>query len=142
MGIVKKNLNDYDNFNKMQQVVISKLLEYDFDIADLRLIEDIDQLVITLPGIVMFIDSHDAAISFEIDKTPDFVSNLILILTEVLPSNKIHITDSFVITENIKGKKIAVFGNDAKEIYKKDMVQDSARYYRILTSPSVKFYNC
>lgn len=142
MGIVRKQLSDIDTLNKMQQTVLNKLMEYDYDIADLRHVEELDQLVITLPGIVIFVDPNSMSISFEIGKTPDFVSNFILVLTEVISPKRIHVTDSFTIAEDIKGKKIAVFGDDAVEIYKQDMAYKNTKYYRILTSPDVKFYNC
>jgi hypothetical protein len=145
MAIIKRKTRDvYDDYSKFQIGVIEKLDEYDYEILDLRYIEEFKQVVITLKGAVLFITPSDLSISFEINRTPDSVANFILILSEKVKPSKIHITDSFIITTDTKGKKIAVFGSDAIEIYKRDLATDSFNngYMRVLMSPNIKFYQC
>lgn len=144
MGIVKKDTGNVDDLSSFQVGVLTLLEEYDYEIVDLRYIEEIKQLVVTIKGIVIFVTPEELTISFEINMTPDIVANLILILADrILPKN-IHITDSFIITRNPKGEKIAVFGKDAQDIYERDLANEvyDKKYYDILTSVNVKFYEC
>ena len=146
MGIIRKDTNDVSGLKPIQVGVLSILDEYGYEIADLRLIEELDQIVVTIRGMVLFVRPSDVTISFEINTTPDIVANLILILATIINPSDIHVTDSFVITLNPKGEKIAVFGKDAQEVYEKDLATangyNDKRYYDILTSPNIKFYEC
>ena len=144
MGIVKQDVSDLANCSAVQVGVLTILDEYDYSIADLRYIEEYDQLIITMKGVVLFVSLDEVSISFEINSTPDFVANLILILSERIPPKLIHITDSFIITRNPKGEQIAVFGEDAQEIYERDLAHETYhnKYFDILMSPNVKFFKC
>lgn len=144
MAIIKKDVNDVNDYSPFQLGVISILDDYDYDILDLRYIEEFKQIVITISGIVMFITPEDLSVSFEITTTPDVVANLILILADRIPAKLIHVTDSFIITKDTKGEKIAVFGSDAKAVYETDLARNAYhnRYLNVLMSPNVKFYNC
>lgn len=145
MAIVKKDVNDVNDYSAFQLGVISILDDYDYEILDLRYIEEFKQIVVTIAGLVIFISPEDMSISFEITTTPDGVANLILILTERIPAKLIHVTDSFIITTDVKNEKIAVFGSDAQSAYEYDLVKrfrSHHEYMNVLTSPNVKFYNC
>jgi hypothetical protein len=154
MGIVKRDAAAKEDYTAFQLAVISVLDEYDYVIVDLRYIEELKQIVITLnwnaefkkeqKGIVLFISPNEISLSFEISTTPDVIANLVLILSERIIPSKIHITDSFIITKDIKNKMVAVFGEDAQEIYEKDLANGSYnnQYVKILTDPSVVFYDC
>jgi hypothetical protein len=145
MGIVKKNVDDVDDYSAFQLGVISILDDYDYDILDLRYIEEFKQIVITIAGLVLFITPNEISISFEITTMPEFVANLILILAERIPTKVIHVTDSFIITKDTKGERIAVFGSDAQAVYQHDLAsrfRDQNDYLNVLKSPNVKFYNC
>jgi hypothetical protein len=145
MGILKRNTKKvYDDYSDFQLGVISILDDYDYEILDLRYIEEFKQMVVTLKGVVIFISPTDLSLSFEINQTPDKAANFILILAEKVAPENIHITDSFIITTDTKGKKIAVFGPDAQEIYHRDLAYESYTngYMRVLMSPNIKFYNC
>jgi hypothetical protein len=144
MGIVKVDKHDVNKIAVFQSAVLATLDEYDYDIADLRYIEELKQIVITIKGVVLFVTEIDISISFEINIKPDFVANLILILAERIAASKIHVTDSFLITTDAKGKKIAVFGSDAQEIYERDLGLETYhnKYFDILTNSSIKFYDC
>jgi hypothetical protein len=144
MGIIKKDMNNVSDLTAFHIGVINILDEYGYDIADLRYIEELSQLVITIKGMVLFVTLKEITISFEINTTPDIVANLILILAEKIQSSRIHVTDSFIITRNPKGEKIAVFGHDAQELYERDLASEvyDKKYYDILTSSSIKFYEC
>jgi len=143
MGIVKKESIDKCG-NGFQNGVIEILDGYGFEISDLRYIEDVKQVVITIMGFVIFVSEDELTISFEISNAPERVANIVLILTEYINPKKIHVTDSFIITKDLKGEKTAVFGPDAKEIYKKDIAEYAYNneYMNILTSPNIKFYKC
>jgi hypothetical protein len=144
MGIVKVDKHDVNKIAVFQSAVLATLDEYDYDIADLRYIEELKQIVITIKGVVLFVTEIDISISFEINIKPDFVANLILILAERIAASKIHVTDSFLITTDAKGKKIAVFGSDAQEIYERDLGLETYtnKYFNILTNNKIKFYDC
>jgi hypothetical protein len=144
MGIVKVDKHDVNKIAVFQSAVLATLDEYDYDIADLRYIEELKQIVITIKGVVLFVTEKDISISFEINIKPDFVANLILILVERVVATKIHVTDSFLITTDTKGKKIAVFGSDAQEIYERDLGLETYtnKYFNILTNNKIKFYDC
>lgn len=144
MGIVKKDVNDRVSYSSFQLGVLSILDEYDYTIADIRYIEELKQMVITIQGIVLFITPNEISVSFEITTTPDVVATLILILAEKIESKNIHVTDSFIITKDVKGDKIAVFGPDAQKVYETDLARETYRndYIGILMSPNVKFFNC
>lgn len=141
MGIVKKDTSKPCG-NEFQNDVISILDDYGYDILDLRYIEDIKQVVVTISGVVLFATETDLSISFEINLVPSDAGNLILILSTHINPKKIHLTDCFVITTNPKGEKIAVFGEDAKEAYYSDLMTEGNKYMKILTSPNIKFYEC
>jgi hypothetical protein len=145
MGITKRSTKQvYDDYSDFQLGVIEILDEYDYEILDLRYIEEFKQIVITLKGLVLFVTQSDVSISFEINKTPDTAANFILILSEKVSPKNIHVTDSFIITQDVKGKNIAVFGPDAQEIYRRDLAYESYNngYLRVLMSPNIKFYKC
>ena len=96
-------------------------------------------------GHVMFITPEDLSVSFEITTTPDDVANLILILSDRIPAKLIHVTDSFIITKDTKGERIAVFGSDAQTVYEHNLAtqfRNQNDYLNVLKSPNVKFYNC
>lgn len=144
MGIVKKDFNDRTLYSPFQLGVLSILDEYDYTIADTRYIEEFKQIVVTIQGLVLFITPEDVSISFEIKTTPDIVATIILILAERIRSQNIHVTDSFIITKDIKGEKIAVFGSDAQAAYETGLAREAYKndYIGVLMSPNVKFYNC
>lgn len=144
MGIVKKVAYDYDDYTPFQEGVLEILDEYDYEILDLRYIEEYQQVVATLKGLVMFITPEDVSLAFEISQTPVKVANLTLILAERIDTKHIHLTDSFIITKDSNGNNIAVFGPDAEEIYKVDLAKQAydPKYLAILVSPNVKFYKC
>lgn len=144
MGIVKRDVNNWDGFDAFQFEVLTILDEYGYEIADLRYIEELKQIVITIQGMVIFVTREDVSVSFEINITPDIVANLILILAAQININNIHITDSFIITKNPKGENIAVFGPDAQEIYERDLTSETYnnKYFNVLMSPNIKFYDC
>jgi hypothetical protein len=144
MGIVKKDVNDRESYSPFQLGVLSILDEYDYVIADTRYIEEFKQIVITIHGIVLFITPEEISISFEITTTPDAVAALILILAERIQPKNIHVTDTFIITKDVKGNKIAVFGPDAQAVYQTDLAREAYRndYISVLMSPNVKFYDC
>jgi hypothetical protein len=144
MGIVKKDFNDRVSYSPFQLSVLSILDEYNYTIADTRYIEELKQIVVTIQGLVLFITPEDISISFEITTTPDVVATTILILTEKIKSKNINVTDSFIITQDVKGNKIAVFGSDAQSVYETDLARKAYKndYIGVLMSPNVKFYNC
>ena len=145
MGIVKKNVNDVNDYSAFQLGVISILDDYDYDILDLRYIEEFKQIVITISGLILFVTPNEISISFEITTMPEYVSNLILILAERIPTKLIHVTDSFIITKDTKGERIAVFGSDAQTVYEHNLATQFRHqndYLNVLKSPNVKFYNC
>ena len=145
MGIVKKNVNDVNDYSAFQLGVISILDDYDYDILDLRYIEEFKQIVITISGLILFVTPNEISISFEITTMPEYVSNLILILAERIPTKLIHVTDSFIITKDTKGERIAVFGSDAQTVYEHNLAtqfRNQNDYLNVLKSPNVKFYNC
>jgi hypothetical protein len=97
-----------------------------------------------MKGIVLFITETDVSVSFEISITPDIVGNLILILSEKILPKTIHITDSFIISLDDKGKRIAIFGDDAQTLYEKQLASQTYnnKFFKILTSEHTRFYNC
>lgn len=144
MGIIKKDAKNPEGLESLHYGVLDILGEYDYSIADLRYIEELKQLVITIKGIVIFVTPKDITISFEINTMPDVVAKLILILSKKIDPEIIDVNDSFIITRNMRGEKIAVFGEDAQDIYERDLVNEvyDKKYYDILTSTSIKFYEC
>lgn len=145
MGILKKNVNeDYKQYYPFQIRVLELLDEYNYEILDLRYLEDIEQIVATLNGVVLFITQSEVSISFEVSHLPEDVSNFILILAEHVNPKYIHVTDSFTITQDTKGQNIAIFGKDAKIIQTKDLIKEiyNPKYLAILANPNIKFYNC
>ena len=144
MGIIKKNVKDINDCSDFQIGVMSILDSYDYEIMDIRYIEEFKQLVVTIQGLVLFITEEDVSISFEISTGPHTVANLILILAESIPAKNLHLTDSFIITKDIKGNKIAVFGPDAQEIYERDLARETYnnKWFKFLMSPDLKFYDC
>jgi hypothetical protein len=145
MAIVKRKTENVEGYTPFQLGIISILDDYDYHILDMRYIEAYKQIVVTIAGLVIFITPTDVSISFEITTTPDQVGNFILILAETIDPKAIHITDSFIITRDDKGQKIAVFGPDAQAAYENDLVAQERYnngYMKILTSPNVKFFNC
>jgi len=145
MGIVKRELDDWTGYADMQVDVLKILNEYDYHVADLRYIEDNKQLVVTMLGIVMFVQEEDISISFEISTPPDVASNFILILAEKIYATKIHLTENFYITTGLDGKKMALFGPDATYMFNKEFTGETVeekKYTQILTSDKVKFYKC
>jgi len=144
MTIEKRDSNNLSGYNPFQVVVISILEDYDYDIVDIRYISEVKQVVITIKGMVLFVTPIDISLSFEINTMPDIVGNLILILAQQIPPKNIYVTDSFIITTDLKGEKIAVFGKDAKEVYERDLVRNTYddQYFKILTSDVIKFYEC
>ena len=147
MGIVKKDMEKLDDerYTPFQVGVLSILDEYDYEILDLRYIEEFNQVVVTANGFVLFIQPEDITLSFEVSMTPEKVSNLSLILAETVSPKRIHITDNFIIVPDSQGANMAVFGPDAEELYKQEIAKartTNSKYLAILMSPKVKFYNC
>lgn len=144
MGIVKRDINNVDGLSILQSTVLNILSEYDYEIADLRYIEELKQVIITIKGIVLFVDINDMSMSFEINASPETVSTIILILAEKIKSTIIHVTDSFYITDDIKGNKIALFGSDAKKVYERGLINNDEdnKYLNILRNENIKFYEC
>lgn len=144
MGIEKRSAENVEGYTPFQLGVISILDDYDYHILDMRYMEEQKQIVVTIAGLVLFITPTDVSLSFEITTTPDQVGNLVLILSETMDPKSIHITDSFIITKDAKGQKIAVFGPDAQAAYQNDLARETYNnsYIKILTSPHVKFFNC
>lgn len=144
METKNKATNNTEDFTAFQIGVLDVLEEYDYTLADITYIESIKQLIVTMKGIVLFVTETEISMSFEVSTTPDVVGNLVLILSEKIPPKSIHITDSFIISLDDKGKKIAVFGDDAQSLYRKqlkDQTYDN-KFLKILTSEYTKFYNC
>jgi hypothetical protein len=131
-----------ESCNSFQLGVLDILEEYDYEILDLRYMEHVDHLVITILGLVIFVTKTSISISFEVNSSPECVGNLILILSEHINPKLIHITDSFTITTDSNGKNIAIFGPDAKEISQNRDIEERLKYINILSSPYVKFYEC
>lgn len=145
MGTVKTGENELLNVSEFQTGALEILESYDYEIADLRYIEELKQIVVTIIGVVIFITPDDISLSFEINSIPEFVANLILILSEQINPKNIHVTDSFIITTSTSGEKTAVFGEDAKMIRNQDLsktLYKRSQYMDILTDKSIKFYNC
>ena len=141
-----KNKDDTNrrDFTTFQIGVLDVLEEYDYTLADITYIESIKQLIVTMRGIVLFVTETDVSMSFEVSTTPDVVGNLVLILSEKILPKSIHITDSFIISLDDKGKKIAVFGDDAQSLYRKQLTNNTYdnKFFQVLTSEYTKFYNC
>lgn len=145
MGTVKTGETELLNLSAFQTGALEILESYDYEIADLRYIEELKQIVVTIIGVVIFITPDDISLSFEINSIPEFVANLILILSEQINPKNIHVTDSFIITTSTSGEKTAVFGEDAKMIRNQDLsktLYKRSQYMDILTDKSIKFYNC
>ena len=144
MGIVKKEANNLEDLNAFQIAVIDIIESFDYELLDLRYIEELKQVIVTLHGVVLFITPTDISLSFEINITPDAAGNLILILAEKIPTSHIYITDSFIITSDEKGNKLALFGKDAHEAYNKGLSQEmyNPTYLNILMNPNIKFFEC
>lgn len=147
MGIVKTD--DVADLNEVatpfQQGVLDTLDEYGYEVLDLRYIEEHKQIVATLKGIVFFITPSDVTISFEISYSPERVANLCLILSETIDPKFMHVTDSFIITKDVKGNNVAIFGPDAQTVYEHELAKkrtSDPKHLAILMNPNVKFYNC
>ncbi len=147
MGIVKTNdvADLLEVATPFQIGVLDTLDEYDYEVLDLRYIDEHKQIVATLKGIVFFITPKDVSISFEISYTPEKVANLCLILAEKIDPKYIHVTDSFIITKGSEGHNIAIFGPDAVTVYENEIAKkrtSDPKHLAVLMNPNVKFYKC
>lgn len=100
----------------------SKLDEYGFDIFEHYDIEK-DKHVYLVNDMILFVnkETNDLSVAFHATTRPDIVANNILIIKEIDELNNIHITESFIFT-NDKGM---IKGEEAFEIVKKT-IMDSA----------------
>jgi len=135
---------NYSELTPFQTGIISILDEYDYEVSDLSYMTDVKQLIITMSGIVLFVTESEVSITFEISVTHIEAGNLLLILAEKINPTLIRVSDSFIITTDESGKRIAAFGEDAKSIYQQELSQNTYKnqFYRILTSEHTQFFNC
>lgn len=144
MGILKKQNNkDLDGYSPFQKSILNLLDEYDFEILDLRYIEEIKQIIVTMKGIVFFVSPSDISVSFEINTPPSESFNLALILAG--NPKYITCTEDFTIIKDINGENVAIFGEDAKSASQNDLIREVVKsnlYLKILENSDTKFFNC